>query len=201
MDLTGYGAIPPILCHWMTFLAHALPAPAVPTFIELLVGAMLSRRGFVTEAWLAIAAQRHWTSYYKWLQRGRWSWVRLGQYLGVLLRSSFRRRVWYWVIDDTVICRTSQQAPDSRFHHNHARQVNRPAYLHGQCWVTLAVVLSRGRQFCGAIPLLSHLQRGAGQGSKLTTARVLIRALGAVFQELHVRGLLDSGYMRRVVIE
>lgn len=49
MDPTGYRAIPPILCHWTTFLAHSLPARAVPTFIELLVGAMLSRRGFVTE--------------------------------------------------------------------------------------------------------------------------------------------------------
>lgn len=154
--MTGYRAIPPALGHWITFLTKALPVRAVPTFIELLIGAMLTRRGFVTEAWLAIAAQRHWTSYYKWLQRGRWSWVRLGQYLGVLLRCSINRRVWYWVIDDTLICRASSKAPGSRFHHNHARPVNRPAYLQGQCWVTLAVVVSRGRWLCQAIPVLSR---------------------------------------------
>ena len=54
----------PILCHWITFLAHALPLRSVPTFIELVVGALLSQWGWVTAAYLAIAAQRHWTSYY-----------------------------------------------------------------------------------------------------------------------------------------
>ena len=28
----------PILCHWITFLAHALPRRSVPPFIELVVG-------------------------------------------------------------------------------------------------------------------------------------------------------------------
>lgn len=193
--------IPPILCHWITFLARALPLRSVPTFIELLIGAMLTRRGFVSEAWLAIGAQRHWTSYYKWLQRGRWSWVRLGQYLGVLLRCSFRRLVWYLVIDDSLVCRASRQAPGSRIHHNHARKANRPSYLQGQCWVSLAAVLSRGRRLGGAIPLLWRLQRNAGQGSKLSAARVLIRTIGWVFRDLRVRVLLDSWYMRRVLID
>ena len=76
----------PMLCHWITFLAHALPLRSVPTFIELVVGALLSQRGWVTAAYLAITAQRHWTSYYQWLQQGRWSWLRLGQYLAGLLR-------------------------------------------------------------------------------------------------------------------
>src|SRR5512147_558498 len=92
----------PILCHWITFLAHALPLRSVPIFIELVVGALLSQRGWVTAAYLAIAAQRHWTSYYKWLEQGHWSWLRLGQYLAVLLRCSFRRRVWYLVVDDSI---------------------------------------------------------------------------------------------------
>ena len=39
---------------------------------------MLTQAGFVTEAWLAIKPKRHWTSYYKWLQNGKWSWVALG---------------------------------------------------------------------------------------------------------------------------
>ena len=50
-----------VLCHWITVLAQALPLRSIPTFIELLIGALLSRRGWVTEAYLAIAAQRHWT--------------------------------------------------------------------------------------------------------------------------------------------
>jgi len=191
----------PILCHWITFLAHALPLRSVPTFIELVVGALLSQRGWVTTAYLAIAAQRHWTSYYKWLQQGRWSWRRLGQYLAVLLRCSFRRRVWYLVVDDSLNCRASPQAPSRGRHYNHSRKVNRPQFLQGQCWVLLAVVLSRGRRYCRAIPLLARLQRTVGNRSKLRAASVLLRAVGAIFQDCHVRVLLDCWYMRCKVIQ
>jgi hypothetical protein len=173
----------------------------VPTFVELLIGAMLSRRGFVTEAWLAVHAQRHWTSYYKGLQQGRWSWVRLGQALGRRLCSQFACRVWYWVIDDSVTCRASSKAPASGYPYNHSRKPNRPAPVRGQCWVNLSAVLSRGRQVCSAIPLLWRLQRRGGNTRKLRSACVLIRALGPVFREVQVRLLLDCGSMRRRVIE
>jgi hypothetical protein len=191
----------PILCHWITFLAHALPLRSVPTFIELVVGALLSQRGWVTAAYLAITAQRHWTSYYKWLQQGRWSWRRLGQYLAVLLRCSFPRRVWYLVGDDSINCRASPQAPSRGRHHNHSRKVNRPPFLQGQCWVLLAAVLSRGRRYRSAIPLLARLQCTVGNRSKLRAACVLLRAVGAIFQDCHVRVLLDCWYMRRQVIQ
>ncbi len=59
MEPTGYGSIPPILCYWISFLARARPLRSVPPFLELLIGAMITRRGVVTEAWLAVAAQRH----------------------------------------------------------------------------------------------------------------------------------------------
>lgn len=191
----------PILCHWITFLAHALPLRSVPTFIELVGGALLSQRGWVTAAYLAITAQRHWTSYYKWLQQGRWSWRRLGQYLAVLLRCSFPRRVWYLVVDDSINCRASPQAPSRGRHHNHSRKVNRPPFLQGQCWVLLAAVLSRGRRYRSAIPLLARLQCPVGNRSKLRAACVLLRAVGAIFQDCHVRVLLDCWYMRRQVIQ
>ncbi len=50
----------------------ALPIRSVPTFIELLIGAMLTQAGFVTQARLAVNMHRHWTSYYKRLQKGKW---------------------------------------------------------------------------------------------------------------------------------
>jgi hypothetical protein len=46
-------------------VAQALPKRAVPTWLELLVGAMLTHNGCVTHAWLAINPKRHWSSYYK----------------------------------------------------------------------------------------------------------------------------------------
>jgi hypothetical protein len=190
----------PILCHWLTFLAPALPLRSVPTCIERVVGALLSRRGWVTETSLAMAAQRHWTSDDKWLQRGRWWWRRLGQYLAVLLRGSFQRRVWYRVVDDSIHCRASPPAPSRGRHHHHRRTVNRPRFLPGQCWVLLAAVLSRGRRYCSAIPLLARLQRTVGNRSKLQAACVGWRAGGAIFQDCQGRGRLDGWYRRCRVI-
>jgi len=46
-------------------LAQALPKRSVPTWLELLFGAILTQTGVVTDAWLAISPRRHWTSYYK----------------------------------------------------------------------------------------------------------------------------------------
>jgi hypothetical protein len=56
----------PILCHWITFLARPLPLRSMSTLIEQAVGALLSRRSWITEAYLAIAAQRHGTSRVEW---------------------------------------------------------------------------------------------------------------------------------------
>ena len=46
MDAKGYSRIPRELCYWITFLAEALPLRSVGTFIELLIGAMLTPAGF-----------------------------------------------------------------------------------------------------------------------------------------------------------
>ncbi|WP_419648329.1 hypothetical protein [Thiolapillus sp.] len=47
-------------------MAEALPLRSVGTFIELLIGAMLTPAGFVTEAYLVVTMRNHWSSYYKW---------------------------------------------------------------------------------------------------------------------------------------
>ena len=77
MDYKGYSTIPRTLFDCITFLTKVLPARSVPTFIELLIGAMLTQTGFVTDAWLAIKPLRSRTAYYKRLQRGKWSGVGL----------------------------------------------------------------------------------------------------------------------------
>ena len=78
MDSKGYSHIPKALFDAITFLTKALPKRSVPTFLEMLFGAMLTQQGFVTEAWLAIKPRRHLTSYFKWIQKGRWSWAAFG---------------------------------------------------------------------------------------------------------------------------
>ncbi len=52
-------------------MAQALPKRSVPTWLELLFGAILTQTRFVTDAWLAISPRRHWTSYYKMKNIGK----------------------------------------------------------------------------------------------------------------------------------
>ena len=53
MGNKGYTTLPGILSESITFLAGVLPVRSVPTFIELLIGGMLTQTGFVTNAWPA----------------------------------------------------------------------------------------------------------------------------------------------------
>ncbi len=79
MDAKGYASIPRELCYWITILGNALPPRSIATFIALLIGAMLAPSGFVTNSYLMGNMRNHWTSYYKWLQQGRWSWLTLAR--------------------------------------------------------------------------------------------------------------------------
>ena len=65
MNAKGYGSIPRELCDWITFLTKILPLRSQVTFVELLMGAMLTQTGFVTEAYLMLGMQKHRTNYYK----------------------------------------------------------------------------------------------------------------------------------------
>ena len=199
MDHKGYCHIPKILFNFITFLTSALPLRSVPTFIELVVGAMITQAGFVTEAWLAISPVRHWTSYYKWLEKGRWSWVKLGQQMTRLIVTFFLQPVCYLIIDDTLIFRSSRKAPGCTIHHQHGSKVNRPRYVRGQCWVSLAFSLCHGTKSV-AIPLLSRLMRIGGNTSKLTAAKVLLRVVAPILENRKVIVLLDCWYMRATLI-
>jgi len=57
MNVKGYSRIPNELFYWITFLTKVLPLRSVGTFLELLIGAMLTPTGFVTEAYLVTTGQ------------------------------------------------------------------------------------------------------------------------------------------------
>ena len=199
MDIKGYRHIPQALFDAITFLGQALPKRSVPTFLELLFGAMLTQNGFVTEAWLAIKPKRHWTSYFKWLQKGRWSWVALGlQTTRLALQGTIEKRC-FLAIDDTLVFRSSRKAPESRIHHQHGNKANRPDYVRGQNWVTLALVLSQGWRHL-AIPVLSRLPRCTGNGGKLVATQTLLRVARPLFRGRLVTLLADSWYMRKTLL-
>src|SRR3954452_505236 len=191
-------AVPPILTTLVGRLAEAVPRRARTTFTEPLLGAATTRGGHVTDAILAAGLSRSWTTYYRFLQRGRWAWLAVWQVLLSLLAMLFDPPVWHVVIDDTVVERISARAPGSLVHHNHAAKPNRSRFLRGQGWLCLAAVVERGWRV-GAVPLMLRLVRRGTHRGKLVSARFLVRLLGRRLGR--VRLLLDAWSMRARLIE
>jgi hypothetical protein len=195
---TTAAAIPPILTTLVGRLAEAVPRRGRTTFTELLLGAATTRGGHVTDAILAAGLSRGWTTYYWFLQRGRWAWLAVWRALLGALQELFAPPVWHVVIDDTVVERISTGAPGSLIHHNHAAKPNRSRFLRGQGWLCLAAVVEQGWRV-GAVPVMLRLVRRGSQRGKLTSARFLLRLLGRRLGR--VRVLLDAWFMRARLIE
>lgn len=190
--------IPPILASVIARLTAAVPARARSTFLDLLLGAAVTKGGHVTDAILAGGLSRGWSTYYWFLEQGRWSWLRVWAALLEVLTMLFRPVVWYAVIDDSVVERVSTEAPGSLVHHNHNAKPNRPKFLRGQGWLCLTAVIERNDFAVGAVPLLLRLVRRGTNRGKLRSAGLLLRLLG---QRLgHVRLLLDAWFMRAWLI-
>src|SRR3954464_8643561 len=112
--------VPPVLAALIGRLAAAVPGRARATFTELLIGAAVTRGGHVTDAILAVADPRAWTTYYWLLERGRDSWLRGGgrwwwgavwrALLGAL-QGRLAPPVWHVVADDAVVERIPAGAP------------------------------------------------------------------------------------------
>ena len=201
MNTSGYSRIPSELFYWITFLTKVLPPRSVGTFIELLIGAMLTSTGFVTDAFMMMDMSRHWSSYYKWLQEGRWSWLGLARQFVRLALQVVKEDVVYLAIDDTLTLRASKKAPGSQIHHQHGNKPNLAKYVRGQCWVSLAWVVKLSDKRHVALPLLTRLIPSVSNTGKLIAANTLIRAVYKLFSGKKVSVLVDSWYMRRTFIE
>src|SRR6201994_938766 len=147
------GTIPPLLVSVIARITAAVPARARATFLDLLLGAAVTKGGHVTNAILAAGLSRGWSTYYWFLEQGRWSWLRVWSALLAVLTMLFRPAVWYAVIDDSVVERVSTEAPGALTHHNHNTKQNRPKFLGGQGWLCLAAVIERNAFTVGAVPL------------------------------------------------
>ena len=190
----SHPSIPPILASVIARIAAVVPARARTTFLDLLLGAAASKGGHVTDAILAAGLSRGWSTYYWFLEQGRWSWLRVWAALLEVLTRLFRPAVWYAVIDDSVVERVSTEAPGSLMHHTHNAKPNRPKFLRGQGWLCLAAVIERNAFAVGAVPLLRRLVRRGTNRGKLKSAGLLLRLLG------QVRLLLDAWFMRAWLI-
>jgi DDE superfamily endonuclease len=191
--------IPPILASVIARITAAVPARVRTTFLDLLVGAAATKGGHVTDAILASGLSRGWSTYYWFLEQGRWSWLRVWAALLEVLTMLFSPAVWYIVIDDSVVERITTAAPGSLMQHNHNAQPNRPKFLRGQGWLCLAAVIERNAFAVGAVPLLLRLVRRGSNRGKLRSAGLLLRLLG---QRLgHVRLRLDAWFRRAWLIQ
>jgi DDE superfamily endonuclease len=185
--------VPPILATLIGRIGAAVPARVRTTFLELLIGAVATKGGHVTDAIPTIGLPRAWTTYYWLLEYGRWSWLQVWHGLPGVLTALFAPAIWHVIVDDTVVERISTRAPGSVIHHNHHAKPNRPPFVRGQGWLCLAAVVERGWQV-GAVPLMLRLVRRGTNRGKLKSARFLLRLLG---QRLgSVRVLLDAWFMR-----
>jgi hypothetical protein len=183
------------LSEWISFLLPAVPIRSRASFIELLCGCLVSPEGWVTRSIVAISRRKHWTTYYKLIERGSVRTVRLARALFRLVLAVLPADVLTLVLDDTLVPRSSASAPGCAYRHDHSRKTNRPPFLLAQCWVTVGVsVLGHG----GAnlvLPILSRLVPTTGNRNKLVIALALLRALAGVADK-PVRVLFDSWFMR-----
>ncbi|MBT8763763.1 hypothetical protein KFV02_07435 [Desulfohalobiaceae bacterium Ax17] len=68
-----------LISDWITTLWTGLPTKLRPTLLELLLGAIISNSGHITDAILAIKPVRTWTTYFKVIENGKFSWLILAR--------------------------------------------------------------------------------------------------------------------------
>jgi hypothetical protein len=188
------------LSEWVSSLLEAVPLRSQATFVELLCGCLISPEGWVTRVISAMTRRRHWTTYYKLIERGSVRTVRLARALFTLIRRVLPWDVLTLVLDDTLVLRHSDSAPGCSIRFDHARKKNRPAFVQAQGWVTLGVSLLGRFGARPVLPVLSRLVPEAGNRNKLAIALTLIRALAPVFSG-EVRVLMDAWFMRARLIQ
>ncbi len=185
---------------WITALLVAVPLRSRATFTELFCGCLLSKDGWVTSAISTIHRAKHWTTYYKLLERGSIKTQALAVALFHLIqKQGAPESKLTLVLDDTLVPRQSTLAPGSAIHFDHSHKPNRPSFMQGQVWVTIGVSLINQLGITSVLPIRSRLVPEKGNRSKLKIAQALIRALLS-HATGQVRVLFDAWFMRRSLI-
>lgn len=183
---------------WLNFVLQALPVRVMATYAELLIGAMISGTGHLTDALFAVGHQKHFSTYYWLIEKGKWSWLSVTKRLVQLVVLFFSRGEWNFIIDDFIVPRASEKAPFVTYHHDHSQKPNRPRFIWGQQWVALGLSMSWGGIWA-ALPMLLRIHKKVGNRSKITTALLLLETLAPSFREKGdeiLRCLVDAWYMK-----
>ena len=170
------------LSSWITHLLTAVPPRSRATFVELLCCCLISPEGWLTRAISAITRRKHWTTYYKLLERGSLRTQRLAHALFDVVAQALPIKILNLVIDDTLILRQSETAPGSMIRHDHAKKSNQMQFVQAQCWVTLGISVLGGAGRKYVLPIVSRLVPVSGNRNKLTIALSLVRGLTPVMK-------------------
>ncbi len=160
---------------------------------------MMSPEGWVSRAISAIGGTRHWTAYFKLLERGSWRTLPLARALLRLVLAVLPSGTLTMVLDDTLNMRCSKKAPGVDWRHEHSGKINRPKYVWAQCIVTLGVSVLGNGGVGMVLPIISRLVPQKGNTNKLKIALALVRAVSGA-SDRRIRVLFDSWFMRARLI-
>lgn len=188
--------LPSIFFDWANCLCSAPDVRSIPTFMELPIGSTTTRTGFATDARMAIIPKRHWGSYCKRIRQGARSYIALARKLLAPVIRTFKLDRLSVVFDDTFVPRSSKKAPDVKYHRRHGSKPNRPRFVFGQCWPTMAVALGNG----SAIPIVSRLVSTTGNTGKPLAAKVVVGATRSILGEIETTVSVDSRLARKTLL-
>ena len=186
---------------WLSFITSSLPPKSKPTLIELIIGAMISASGHVTEAILAINSDFNRTTYYKMIEYGKFRWTDIVKNLTLLLSEIFSGRI-VLAVDDTLVPRTSQKAPGADIHFDHAAPKNRKRFILSQLFVSIFFIARGTDQRSHALPLCMMMVPKDGNSSKLRIALLLARTAWRwlAAKQRQILLLCDSWYMKSSLV-
>ena len=187
-----------VIVLWINFILVAVPPKLIGTYAELLIGALMSGSGHITEALFQVGHSKHFSTYYWLIENGKWAWLKTVKKLIKLIVTFFPRKEWNLIIDDFVCPRSSDKAPYAEFYHEHSQKPNRPKYIFGQQWVALGLSLTWGK-LCASLPILLRLHKKVGNRTKLTHAVTMVTYVLPLFRYKGtevIRCLVDAWYMK-----
>jgi hypothetical protein len=190
------------LFSWISSLMHSLPPKSKLTLIELIIGAMISASGHVTEAILAIKSDYNWTTYYKMIESGKFRWVAIVKNLTLMLSEIFFNGRIVLAVDDTLVLRTSEKAPGADIYFDHAAPKNKKRFVLSQLFVSIFFIARGGDQRSHALPLCMMMAPKGGNSSKLRIALLLARTAWRwlAVKKRQILLLCDSWYMKSTLI-
>lgn len=186
-----------LLVLWLNFIIQAVPVRLASTFAELLIGAVISHSGHITDALYHVGHRKHHTTYYWMLTTGKWSSLQLAQRVLQLIIAFFPRTEFNLLLDDFICPRSTHKAPHVKYHHEHSQKPNRPRFLWGQQWLGLSLSITWGRRHA-ALPILMRLHKSVGNSTKLSRGVMMIKSVLPLLKKNSEtqRVLVDSWYMK-----